>query len=140
MPTLDNSVCMKCNAADEVAVNDALSCFFGDPAHSDELTIGLCPDNVNPENATPTAWGGAIWMDNVSANALKDWRTGTLPTLQPDGDPIDWIGYGLTEAQALAAGALLTIQILVGAGDSTPTTNFNSLMSSLSLQKVVIPI
>jgi hypothetical protein len=136
---LDNSVVLVCTVSNKTAVNQVLSAYWGDAPGAVELTVPLCALASDPNGATATAYGGAIWQDGASASALKDWPTGTLPTTKPGGGAIDWAGHGQDATSALATGALMNVQVATGP-DATPMSNFASLISQLGLQKVVIPI
>lgn len=138
---LDNSVVFICADADLSGCNAALSAFIADAPNSPEISRALCPlkvggVDVDPTGATPTAWGGAMWLDGVSASALKDWPNGVSPSLDRNGDAIDWGSYSLTESGALASiVGHLHVQVATGP-NADPMANFVSLMGSLGLQFV----
>jgi hypothetical protein len=127
---LDNSVVYICLAANITACNSAMAAFYGDSPSAQNFSVALCADNVNPVEAIPTAWGGAIWREGADATTLKDWPNGVLPTPEQP-----WANYGLDDASALAAGEAMNVQVATGP-DASPVTNFNSLLVQMGLQKV----
>lgn len=137
----DNSVIFVAQDADKAAGDAALAAYFGDPPNSPEITIALCPVAVDPNEATPTAWAGAIYLPGGPATALKDWPNGVLPTQGQEGGQIDWEAHGLDETSALAAGEAMTVSLMTGASlDTLALTNLQATITAMGLQKVITPI